>query len=266
MSDADILGGGFPSPPPPPPYYPQARGGSGIPGTVALSVLAVVCFAAIVVAGTQIGREMTRPPTASERARASALELASRWATWPAGRIFPATLPYSLENTGGAAATEQAQRVAIDPAGTCGRGLDASATTLATGAGCRAVLRATYLDQPQGLAVTIGVVAFPDGNSAARFRSALPYSGGVTPGLLALGTPGTVAARYTDHARQFTGWHQQGPYAVGAVVGYADGRPGAPTVETRNTFSNLVNDLALKVIDPLGRSAFADCGRKEWRC
>jgi hypothetical protein len=234
---------------------------------VALSVLAIVCTAAIVMAGTQIGREMTRPPTTIERARASALELASRWERWPAGRIFPATLPYPLENSEGTAVTEQAQRVVIDPAGTCGgRGLDAPATALATGAGCRAVLRATYLDQTQGLVVTIGVVAFPDGGSAARFRSALPNNGGVTPGLLALGTPGTVAARYTDRARQLAAWYQRGPYAIGAVVGYADGRPGAASTETRNTFSNLVDDLALKVIDPLGLSDGADCGRKEWRC
>ncbi|NEA22964.1 hypothetical protein G3I70_10740, partial [Actinomadura bangladeshensis] len=70
-----------------------------------------------------------------------------------------------------------------------------------TSRGCRAALRATYLDQAQGLAVTVGVVVFPDERSAREAVAWFPDRE-TGPGLRALPFPGSVAARFGDAARQ----------------------------------------------------------------
>jgi hypothetical protein len=231
-------------------------------GTVLLSLLAVVSAVALLVAGIQIARELGRPPTAAERAKATAQELAQRWESWPSERIFPGTLSYTLE--GGI--PDKAQRIAIDPGITCPSAFDAPAARLADGAGCLAALRADYLDQTQGLVITISVVAFPDEASASRFRGALPTDGSLTPGMHVYAPAGSVAARLTDRARQAASWVAQGPYAVGAVVGYTDGRPAVTGQDRPTGIAELANRMTSAILDPLAKPAQPTCAGKEWRC
>ncbi|HEY9240704.1 MAG TPA: hypothetical protein VIP48_01890, partial [Streptosporangiaceae bacterium] len=80
----------------------------------------VCCLVAAVLAGGAAIAQQTRRPTVAERAAAAATAVARRWRTWPAGRIFPATLGYTttLLNTG------TARRVGISPDDQCAAALD----------------------------------------------------------------------------------------------------------------------------------------------
>jgi hypothetical protein len=229
---------------------------------VLLALLAVACLVAVAVSALTISREMTRKPTQAELDRASALELARRWQEWPAGKIFPDSLPYSADAGG----NEKAARIGIDPSLSCSAGLDTKARAIAAQHGCTALLRATYLDQLQGLIVTIGVVAFPDEASAQAARKAMPAGNDITPGVSAYGPAGTVAARFNDAARQTGSVQQAGPYVVALTVGYADGRPAAAVTQRQTDLYDLASQLISPVLGPISKKAVPNCGRKEWRC
>lgn len=223
--------------------------------------LGVIVSAAIaIVAAVQLIGELTRPPTQAERDSAATREVARRWQAWPAGKIFPATLPYSLDVGG----RERARRVGIDPGGpACAAAVDPGLAGTLRGNGCRGALRATYLDQLQGLAITVGVVAFPDERAAARAQARLPK----TPGLRTLALPGSVVARFTDKARQTSVARQDGPYIVLAAIGYADGRPAAKSKQEQTDVYAIAPQLAEAVLTPLAARHSVDCAEKAvWSC
>jgi hypothetical protein len=245
--------GDFLAPPPPPPprrHTRQLIAGLGVLISAAVAIVAAVKF---------IG-ELTRAPSQVERDSAATREVARRWQAWPAGKIFPATLPYSLD-IGGA---EKARRVGIDPSGSaCAVAVDSRVAGTLRGYGCRGALRATYLDQLQGLAITVGVVAFPDERSAALAKSRLPK----TPGLRTLALPGSVVARFTDTARQTSVARQAGPYIVLAAIGYADGRPAAKAKQEQTDLYAIAPQLADGVLTPLAARRAVDCAQKAvWSC
>jgi hypothetical protein len=239
------------APPSVPPRRPARR--------IIAGLGALLCLAVAAVAGVKFVGELTRSPTGVERDRAALREVAQRWQTWPAGKIFPDTLPYTLD-VGGA---EKARRVGIDPGGsTCDAAVEPKVAATLRGSGCRAALRATYLDQLQGLAITVGVVAFPDDRSAAQAKSRLPK----TPGLRALALPGSVVSRFGDSARQNSVARQSGPYVVLAVIGYADGRPAAKTKQKQTDLYTIAPQLAEAVLTPLAARAAVDCSQEVWSC
>ncbi|SIS24562.1 hypothetical protein SAMN05421833_15215 [Microbispora rosea] len=100
----------------------------------------------------EVKREFDRPPTDSELHAASVQEIGLRWRTRSAGEIFPATVDY-----GSGGAKELAVRVGVAPEASCSKALDAVIAKVAVADGCRAVLRATYLDKTQTLVTTVGV-------------------------------------------------------------------------------------------------------------
>nr|BFE83368.1 hypothetical protein GCM10020093_059690 [Planobispora longispora] len=151
--------------------------------------------------------------------------MARRWRTWPAGRVFPETVRYAAEQGG----MERARRVGISPQTACDRAVDARLREPMRRAGCRAILRATYLDALQGVVVTVGVAAFPDEPGSVKAMSALPRGGRPAPGLKALSFPGTVADRFTAAGRQASLARKGGPYLVMVTVGQVDGRPAKAT-------------------------------------
>ncbi|MWA05275.1 hypothetical protein F8568_033915 [Actinomadura sp. LD22] len=231
------------------------------PRAAAPLLAAAGCAAVLAVAGVRLAGEVTRGPTAAERSAAVATEIGRRYLTWPAGRIFPAGLRYTLDE----GSAETARRVGIGTDTRCGTAVDARLSGALTARGCLAVLRATYLDQAQGLAVTVGVAAFPDGASArgavARFPASAP-----SPGLRALPFPGTVAARFADAARQAAAAAQRGPYVVAATVGYADGRPALRAARRLPDVAELAPQLVDGVLHPLTAPARIRCGTREWSC
>ncbi|WP_067804216.1 hypothetical protein [Actinomadura formosensis] len=243
----------------PEPGSREPSGGRWTSRRTAALVAAPACATVLVVAGVRLSAELGRGPTAAERAAAMAAEVSGRYRTWPAGRIFPAELPYTL----GQSSPETARRVGIGTDTRCETAADDTLVRSLAARGCRAVLRATYLDQAQGLAVTVGVAVFPD---ERRAREAVDWFPGGTPrpGLRALPFAGSVAARFGDAARQTSAAAQRGPYVVAATVGYADGRPTLRGPQA--DLSELAPQLVRGVLRPLTTPAKVRCGDREWRC
>ncbi|GII85830.1 hypothetical protein Ssi03_38200 [Sphaerisporangium siamense] len=227
-----------------------------------ISALTLICAVVAGVTGGAAGAELTRGPSAAEVRQASAEEMARRWRTWPAGKVFPALLPYIAEQGG----EEKARRVGISSRTDCAAAVDVALRAALRAAGCRAVLRATYLDALQGVVVTIGVAAFPDQASALAARTAFPKAGRPSPGLRALAFPQTVTDRFTAAARQTSSLAQAGPYLVLTTAGQVDGRPARSVGRQRSTIFTFASDLEERVLTALATPARPDCAGKDWQC
>ncbi|TDE22939.1 hypothetical protein [Actinomadura sp. 6K520] len=212
---------------------------------------------------------LTREPTTAELQRAANKEVAQRWRAWPAQRVFPGRVPY-VPQTG---RSEYASRTGIVPDTGCAQAVEPEIAKTITRHGCRAVLRATYVDQLEGVAVTVGVVAFPDPFKADRAYKELPGSkgpdgtGSVSPALHAAPFPGTASARFTDQARQDRTLDRGGPYVVLTTSGQTDGRPAAAIKKERpgKPFA-LAPQVGHSIARALAAKTLPDCGRPEWRC
>ncbi|MEU6039383.1 hypothetical protein ABZ801_28665 [Actinomadura sp. NPDC047616] len=212
---------------------------------------------------------LNRAPTTAEMQRAAGAEVARRWQAWPAQRIFPERLPYSP----GGGRSEYASLQGISSATACDTAVDQEIAAVLRRHGCRAVLRATYADQLQGVVVTVGVVAFADPFKADRALRELPAtplpdrSRGVRPALRAAAFPGTAAARFTDSARQDRSSDRGGPYVVLTTSGQSDGRPAAAITKKRpGTPFALAPQLGRHIAKALSTQALPDCSSREWRC
>lgn len=232
-------------------------------------VLAVVTAVGYLAVGTlATGRvywEFHRAPTKWELYRAAMKEVGDRWRTWPAEKIFPDSVPYTSEQGG----VEYAQRVGIAPETGCRIGIDpAPAAVLARG-GCRALLRATYVDELQGVVLTVGVAALADERAAFQAKGALTPVDPNLPGafLHALPFPRTIAARFGDAARQFAAAGQAGPYTVLTVAGQTDGRPAGAVPKKHTTALVLASEVGDNIAEALALRAEPDCTQKrQWTC
>ncbi|MFD8560028.1 hypothetical protein ACWDOR_31405 [Streptosporangium canum] len=232
------------------------------PTLVVASALTLLCAAVAGVAAGTAGTELTRGPSQAELDRAAAGEMALRWQVWPAGRVFPETISYAAEQGG----EEKARRVGISPETRCDRGVDAKLRKALRRAGCRGILRATYIDALQGVVVTVGVAAFTGEAGAAAAKAALPRAGRPSPGLRALAFPGTVTDRFTAAGRQSSLVRQAGPYVVMTTVGQIDGRPAKAVGEQRPAMFAFIGDLADRILADLSTPVRPDCVSEEWRC
>jgi hypothetical protein len=123
--------------------------------------------------------------------------------------------------------------------------------------GCLAVLRATYQDATQTLAVTVGVAVLP-ASSAPQARATLHRGGGAPPWLRAVSFRRTTTAHFAGPGHK-VGWSKaSGPYLVLATAGYADGRPwlsqGHDTY-TEAEIDSLASGVVQLVASRLGASA-----------
>lgn len=212
---------------------------------------------------------LRRAPTNAELQIAAEKEVARRWEAWPARRVFPDRLGY--RPTGNH--TEYASRTGIVPDAGCVQGVDEEIATTIARHGCLAVLRATYVDQLQGVVVTVGVVAFPDPSKADRAYRELPGSqgpdgtGSVRPALHAAAFPGTASARFTDAARQDRTIDRGGPYVVLTTSGQADGRPASAIKKGRPGEPFAVSpQIAHTIARTLSVRPLPDCDLPEWQC
>lgn len=234
-----------------------------------VAVVVAGCYlAATAVALVGAWTTLNRPPTNAELQRAAGAEVARRWQAWPAQRIFPERLPYRVR----AGRSEFASRQGISSATECDTAVDEEIAAVLRRHGCRAVLRATYADQLEGVVVTVGVVAFDDAWRADRALRELPAplpdrSRGVRPALRAAAFPGTAAARFTDGARQDRSSDRGGPYVVLTTSGHADGRPAAAVAKDRpGAPFALAPQLGRHIAKALSTQALPDCSSREWRC
>jgi hypothetical protein len=175
---------------------------------------------------------MPRHFTAAEQQKIMSWEAGKRWRTWPAGRIFPASVTYRVPGQVLASKTGlslPAHRVGIAPEAPCATASDRPAARVLARYGCTAVLRATYADATGAFVVTIGVAVLhsgPDGAAgAAGAQPAMPGSGNLRPGVRVAAFPGTLTAPFANRSRQVSSSIAAGPYLVMYAAGYADGRP-----------------------------------------
>ncbi len=227
-----------------------------------IAIVAVLCLLAAFGVAGRAHAELTRKPTPAELSAAATLGVASRWQRWPAGQIFPAQLSYTTNLLN----RETAQRDGIAPGDGCTAALDTAQAGLARRFGCRAALRATYVDQLGGIVYTLGVLAFPSARASAGFYSRYTASQVPVRGLHALALPGTSAAAFTDQARQAATASLDGPYVVLSVAGYADGRAAAATGERRASVFAPAVQLATDIGTPLAQPTTVRCGTRVWSC
>lgn len=236
-----------------------ARHGGAVAGRL---VLAACCLIGAGAAALTARAELDVRPTAAQRTAAERIAVADRWRTWPAGRIFPASLGYRTQLP----TTETATRAGITAADSCQSSLSAAAAAAASQAGCVAALRASYVDQPQGVVYTVGVLAFARPGQALMFVRQLGRIGGTVASLRALALAGTASARFTDAARQLGAVRQAGPFVVLSVAGYADGEPAALARQRRPSVFGPASQLVAEVARPLLTPAVVDCGSRQWSC
>jgi hypothetical protein len=205
---------------------------------VALVALALgVAGLAVSAAGIAV-QVLPRQFTLAQQHQIEAWEVESRWQQLTAAQIFPATVTYSL--SGAVLGDTQplsldAVRVGIAPQSGCAQGVTAAAAAaVLRHSGCRAVLRATYVDATRSYVLTIGVAVLPNaaaaqdasrGLSPARLTAHRSgQSDRLPPGVLVVRFRGAAAQRY-DYSRQIAANFSAGPYLVMYAAGYADGRP-----------------------------------------
>jgi len=229
---------------------------------LAAFLAAICCLALAIALGTAAHAELARKPTSAELSAAAAAAVTSRWRSWPSGRIFPAVIGYTTQLL----TQEAARRVGIASQTSCPAGLDAALRGLAARDGCQAVLRATYVDQLQGVVFTIGVAAFVSRQEAAGFERGLPRGRSGVTGLRALAFPRTASAAFDDTARQASTAQWQGPYVLLTTAGYADGRSASATLQSRGSIFAPAAQLAAGIIAPLTAPAQVDCGSPLWSC
>ncbi|TDD65055.1 hypothetical protein [Actinomadura rubrisoli] len=149
-----------------------------------------------------VGVEVNRGPTAKQIDAAGRKEFALRWRTLGAGEVFPARVdgPAGMSKTPAWTAT----RVGIAPAASCAEGFDRPIADALVKHGCRAVLRATYVDGTGTLVTTLGVAVMPDPGQASGAEAGFPSSVGDNKryGVRAVTFPGTVAGKFRDPLRQ----------------------------------------------------------------
>jgi len=177
-------------------------------------------------AGAATVQFLPRSFSQAQRQQIMSWEVAKRWRSWPAGRIFPSAIGYQLSASafgGGTPLALRAERVGIAHQASCRRATAHTASQLLARHGCLAVLRATYQDSTQTLAVTVGVAVLP--SSAARAAVALDQDGVSQAWLRAVSFRRTTTAHFAGPGHK-VGWSgAAGPYLVLATVGYSDGRP-----------------------------------------
>jgi hypothetical protein len=171
---------------------------------------------------------MPRSFTPAQREKLVTWEVGKRWRSWQAGQIFPQAVKYSLSGRafgGGPSLPLTAQLVGIAPQATCRAATQNTAARVLAQNGCKAVLRATYEDTTQTLAVTIGVAVLPGMPAAQKSAVALGKPGDPRSGVRAVPFRRTATARFGDRSQKLSWDSVAGSYLVLATVGYADGRP-----------------------------------------
>jgi hypothetical protein len=193
-------------------------------------------------------------------------EIASRWQQLAAGQIFPPSVSYQLPYNVLQDATPlelAAHRVAIASQSGCGPGaITSAAAAVLRRDGCKAVLRATYVDATSSYVTTVGVAVLPSAAAAAKASQSLSparltaarstEAGRLAAGVMVVRYRGTAAAMY-NYNRQISGSVRAGPYLVMYTVGYADSRPHVPVASDRYTQSEMTS-LAQGVADSVAET------------
>jgi hypothetical protein len=241
------------------PQAPDASPRRGVRGRRALALIVLALgLAGLAISATAVAIQLLpRHFTAAQQRQIENWEIASRWQTMPAEQIFPASVRYQLSAQAlqdSSPLPLDALRVGIAPQSGCTTGaITAAAAAVLRRDGCKAVLRATYVDATRSYVATIGVAVLPTGAAAAaadaglippRLAAAHHAHGPSQPeaGVQVVRFGGTAGSLY-DYNRQLSESFADGPYLVMYSVGYADSRPRVPV--SRDLYSETeMTDLA----------------------
>jgi len=245
-------------------FYRQSRTAAIAGLTIALGL----GLAGFVISGFGMATQLLpRQFSAAQQQQIKDWEIASRWQQLPAGQIFPASVLYQLSATVLQDATPlnlNALRIGIAPQSGCGAGVTPSAAAAVLRRdGCKAVLRATYVDSTWSYVMTVGVAVLPSAAAAAKASDSLSQTrltaadnaetGTLPAGILVVRYHGTAAAMF-DYSRQISASFAKGPYLVMYAVGYADSRPRVPVASDRYSereMTSLAQGVAQSVADTL---------------
>ncbi|MFI9049586.1 hypothetical protein [Streptomyces sp. NPDC053427] len=158
----------------------------------------------------------------------------SMWRNEPVDKIFPEALADKQDAQSDTADRKRAQwhRIGISDKTGCDEGLSSAIAAEAKKLGCKAVLRATYVDPTGNTVATVAVIVLPKGDTAKNkmgdFFSYEQDKHSTRDQVKAFGVPRTLAARWNDAARNGshgdTVTEMNLPYALSASTGAADGR------------------------------------------
>jgi hypothetical protein len=245
---------------------PPRRGGRG--RRAAALVALVLGLAGLAVSAFGMATQLLpRQFSAAQQQEIENWEIASRWQQLPAGRIFPASVSYQLSASllqDATALNLTALRVSIAPQSGCGPDVTTSAAAAVLRRdGCRAVLRATYVDSTWSYVTTVGVAVLPTAAAAEKASRSLSQprltaadnatTVRLPVGILVVRYHGRAAAMF-NYSRQFSASFAKGPYLVMYAAGYADSRPRVPVVSDRYSYeemNTLAQDVARSVADTL---------------
>lgn len=149
------------------------------------------------------------------------------WRNEPAERLFPKTLTTMVDAQTSATDRRHAEwnRVGISQKTGCREGLSGRLAAEAKKLGCKAVLRATYVDPTGNVVATIAYVVLRDLESPGEEMDKVFESG--KPGVKAFAVPRTIAADWADRNRNGSSGtrsnDQYAPFTVAATVGAVDG-------------------------------------------
>ena len=232
----------------------QPRRGARGRRAAALTALVLGVAGFVISAAGLATQLLPRQFSAAQQQQIETWEIASRWQQMAAGQIFPASIGYPLSAAVLQDATGlnlKALRIAIAPQSGCGPNVTTSAAAAVLRRdGCKAVLRATYVDPTWSYVMTIGVAVLPS-DAAAKLASQSLYqtrltavrsaeTGQLPAGIRVVRYRGTAASIF-DYSRQISASFPAGPYVVMYAAGYADGRPRVPVSSDRYSDSEMTS-------------------------
>ncbi|WP_435240374.1 hypothetical protein [Streptomyces cucumeris] len=160
------------------------------------------------------------------------------WRNEPVATLLPETLAYRENVQSKSTDRNRAQwhRLGISAKTGCDEGLRGATATEAGKLGCKAVLRATYVDPTGNTVATAAVVVFPEGDTAKTamntFFDGESEKRDPSAGVTAYPVPGTLAARWSDDRSNGSAGksvtEMSLPYAVVTSAGAVDGRKAGP--------------------------------------
>ena len=193
-----------------------------------LAVLSLSLVGLLAATAGLVVQLLPRTFNTAQKQQIIAWEMGKRWRTWPAAKIFPDSLQYLVPASalGGADLSLIAHRIGIARQASCHTATDPAVARVLARHGCLVVLRATYADATQSLAVTVGVAVLPTPAAAGASQNALAgqHGNGPRPGVRVVSFRRTPVARFGNRQRQLSSVKRAGPYLVFTTVGYADGR------------------------------------------
>jgi hypothetical protein len=201
------------------------------PRAVAFGLVLAIGLLGLGVAAVGIAhRLLPRHFTAAQERQIMGWEMERRWRVLPAGKIFPAVVPYTVSAAAldaPANLTLQAQRLAISSQQSCSAVVTTAAASVLEHGGCSTAFEATYVDSSGSMVATVVVAVLPASSAASSVAHALKAAVYGAPGpVQAFPVAGTAAAGFGDAQRQLSHVEAAGPYVILSTAGFTDGRPG----------------------------------------